>query len=824
MPSPQQRGSQAQDVQLPEFVIKTDTILPTPYSLKRNGISVMNCDDEPVHIPGCIQDHGFLLSMRPDDLLVTQVSENCQRFTGRSVEQILGQPLAAIIGEAAVRRIIQMRDSEPLENNPLYALTARMPGMCADTPALDISLHLSDGALIIELEQTGGATHCAAPPSDYYAVVKRLLARLRGTDSLAQFCTTSALEMRRVIGLDRVMMYRFHADDSGEVMADAHRQDLHSWLGLRYPASDIPKPAREIFKRIGVRPLPDVNGALSEIVPLIAPATGRALDMTYCALRGASRMYTEYLNNMGVAATLTMPILRGSHLWGLIVCHHYAPTALPYQVRAAAEFIAQMISLEMAGAESREHLRYRERIDAIHHALVNRAAGASGLAVLVEEPAGLLAGIDASGVAVLDRDTWRTAGRTPDTRQLRQLAEWLHERIASAVDGTDMYATDVLGSAYPAAAAFADIATGVLALPLHRHAHGELILWFRSEQLQTFSWAGNPHEKPSTLGEHGLRLTPRRSFDIWQEQVRGRSLPWSSTEVDAAVRLRGWLLELVAGRAKELAEFNARLARSNAELDAFAYVAGHDLKEPLRGIYKNAYYLMEEASSGRALDARATARLESVLRLAGRMDNLLDALLHFARVSHLSLTVENTDLGAVLLEALDMIGARLIDSGIEIRIARPLPCMACDRICVREVLLNLLSNAVKYRDKSNPWVEIGWLDANDENDATPAHARPLSAPAETAGQHIFYVRDNGIGIDMRHRERVFVIFKRLHPRDAFGGGSGAGLSIARKLVEQHDGRIWFDAEPGVGSTFYFTLAGIDSGIGRFLPEVGGADA
>ncbi len=791
--------------------------LPVPYSLKRHGISVMNCDDEPVNTPGCIQDHGFLLSMHPDHLVVTQVSENCRHFTGRSVDQILNAPLAVIVGETAARRIMQLLDSETLENNPLYALSVRMPGMGPETPLLDISLHLSDGVLILELEDSGGVTDCAAPPSDYYAVVKRIMGRLRATCSLAEFCEASALEMRRVIGLDRVMVYRFHADESGEVMADAHREDLHSWLGLHYPASDIPKPAREIFKRIGVRPLPDVNGALCEIVPLISPATGRALDMTYCTLRGASRMYTEYLSNMGVAATLTMPILREGELWGLIVCHHYTSTALPYQVRAAAEFIGQAVSLEMAGAEAREHLQYRQRIDTVHHALVAKATGASGLAVLVEESAGLLAGIDASGVAVLHRETWMVAGRTPDEQQLRQLAEWLYERIEAAPDAQDMFETHALGGLYPPAAAFAGSASGVLAVNLRRHGRGELILWFRSEQIQTFSWAGNPHEKPSRLGEHGLRLTPRLSFDIWQEQVRGRSLPWSRIEIDAAVRLRLWIVELLASRAVELAEINGRLARSNEELDAFAYLAGHDLKEPLRGIHKNAYYLMEEASSGGALAEGATARLESVLRLTVRMDNLLDALLHFARVGRMSLEFEDTDLAPVLVEAFEMMGTRLADSGVEVRIGRPLPHMWCDRVRVREVLLNLLSNAVKYHDKATPWVEVGYLEPDDP---APALTRPESAPDDTAGQRIFYVRDNGIGIDARHCERVFAIFKRLHPREAFGGGSGAGLAIARKLVEQHCGRIWFDSELGVGSTFYFTLAGAELGNGNLLPGSG----
>lgn len=249
---------------------------------------------------------------------------------------------------------------------------------------------------------------------------------------------------------------------------------------------------------------------------------------------------------------------------------------------------------------------------------------------------------------------------------------------------------------------------------------------------------------------HGTRLTPRLSFDMSQEEVRGRSLPWSRIETDAAVRLRLSIVDLVPSRAAELAEINVRLARSNEELDAFAYLAGHDLKEPLRAIHRNACCLMEEGSSGLPLSADATARLDAVLRLTVRMDNLLDALLHMAQVGRLSLDLEDTPIAAVLVEALEIMGARLIDSGVEIRVPQPLPSMRCNRIRVREVLSNLITNAVKYNDKTDPWVEIGYIDAQNLEQAV---ARPLSAPADTTGQTIFYVRDNGIGIESRHGER-----------------------------------------------------------------------
>ncbi len=778
-----------------------DTPLPVPYSIKRHGTSLSNCDDEPIQTPGCIQAHGLLLALRLDDLIVLQVSENCERWTGLAVDQVLGRALAQVVGAVAAARIQALARTEVLDRNTFYALTARLPGAAADSAAMDMTIHTADGVLLLEMEPSGRGQSVISPDGDYFSAIRKTIGSLKSTQSLAEFCDVVAREVRHITGLDRAMVYRFHADDSGEVMADARREDLPAWLGLRYPASDIPRPAREIFKRIGVRPLPDAQGELCEMVPLLNPDTRRPLEMTHCALRGASVMYTEYLLNMGVAATLTMPIMRDGVLWGLVACHHYTPMAMPYPMRSAAEFLAQIASLEIAQAELREHMEYRIHLDAVHLAVLSRSAGDGQLSVTGPSSPNLLDGIRANGVAVFQRNHWLTAGVVPDEQQLKPLAAWLRERIDQAADGLQVYATDALGASYPAAAEYAELASGVLATAVSRHPDSPLILWFRGEQVQTFNWAGNPHEKPATVGPLGAYLTPRRSFDLWQEQVRGRSSPWQRVEVEAAQQLRRMVMDLVVARAEQLAESNAELAGTNAELDAFAYVAGHDLKEPLRGINKYAHRLLEDARAGLVPDP---ARVEWLLRMTVRMDTLLTALLHVSQVGRQSLDPEDIDLGTVLIEALEMRGGRFAESHVEVRVPRPLPVVHGDRVRVREVFSNLISNATKYNDKAGAWVEIGYIALIDEPTAL---ARPASTPAEAAGDIIFYVRDNGIGIDPRHKDRVFVIFKRLHGQDEFGGGSGAGLTIVRKMVEQHHGRVWFDSKLGEGSTFYFTLPG-----------------
>lgn len=772
--------------------ILTDTSPPwegKPYSIKRHGVTVTNCDSEPVQTPGCVQAHGALLVLRPADLTVLQASENSEALLGHPPETLLGHSVAAVLGPDGEARLRASLVAEPTDRNPLYVLTLPARGV---VPPLDVTVHTIDGLAVVEFEATG-RTDAGEP--DYYALVKKTVNRLQTADTLLQFCDIAAEEVRALTGLDRVMVYKFHADGHGEVFAESKRADLDPWLGLHYPAGDIPKPARDVFTKIWIRPTPDVDGGLAELVPLVNPDTGRPLTMTYCALRGASVMYTEYLKNMKVTAGLTMPIRGAEELWGLIACHHCAgPKFIPYQVRAACEFLAQVVSLQYKAAEDREHLVYQLKLDDVHQRLVAQAAQEGGLSAMTDGKPVLLDGLAAGGAALYHSDRWWRVGTTPTEPELEALGEWLVARPEFTSATRPLYVTDSLGRDYPAAAAFADVASGLLAFPLSRTGRN-LMLWFRPETIHTIHWGGNPHDKPTVPGPYGPRLTPRASFELFTESVRGQSLPWTSIEVEAAARLRVLVMELVVSRAERLADLNTDLTRSNEELDAFAYVASHDLKEPLRGIHKYAHQLLEDAA---VADTEHRKKLDGLMRLTVRMDGLLDSLLHFSRVGRAALHREDTDLNEVLAEAVEMVGSRTADGRSEVIVLRPLPRVWCDRVRCREVLVNLLSNALKYNDKPEKRIEVGYIDRNEN------HPRP-GCPGEAAGHTIFYVKDNGIGICAKHHGQVFKMFKRLHGRDEYGGGTGAGLTIVKRLVERHRGQVWLDSAPGTGTTFYFTL-------------------
>jgi signal transduction histidine kinase len=271
------------------------------------------------------------------------------------------------------------------------------------------------------------------------------------------------------------------------------------------------------------------------------------------------------------------------------------------------------------------------------------------------------------------------------------------------------------------------------------------------------------------------RLVDAFNDMLMQIQERDTELQRAKTDLELRVQ----------ERTRELERRNEELHQSNKELDDFAYIASHDLKEPLRGIHNFSNFLIEDYSD--KIDEEGRSKLETLMRLTRRMETLIDSLLHFSRLGRVDLAIDQVDLNEIVAEVADSLAITLKETGTELRVPRPLPTVRCDRARVGEIFYNLVVNGIKYNDKPEKWVEIGATEGTG------------------GGPPVFHVRDNGIGIPEKHHDAVFRIFKRLHGRDKFGGGTGAGLTIVKKIVERHQGRIWLESSAGEGTTFYFTL-------------------
>ncbi|MGH1396286.1 MAG: ATP-binding protein, partial [Trichormus sp.] len=609
-------------------------------------------------------------------------------------------------------------------------------------------------------------------------LVKLTMIKLQAATTISELSQILVKEVQKITGFDRVLVYRFDENWHGSVIAEEKPEYLTSYLGLYYPASDIPQQARKLYTQNWLRLIPNVNYQPAKIIPTNNPINNRPLDLSSSVLRSVSPLHIEYMQNMGVSASMSISIIKNQQLWGLISCHHQSPKYVPYEIRSACEFLGQMTSIEMSAKEDSEDIAEKIKVKSVHSKLIEYISIENNfIDALIHHQPNILDLVNAEGAAVCFNGQCYLVGNTPTTPDIHDLVEWINQNLHQ-----EIFFTDSLAAVYPEAENLRNVASGLMALSISK-SQKNYILWFRPEVVQTVNWGGNPHKPVEVTVNGGTRLSPRKSFELWKETVLLKSLPWKSYQVNAALELRSAIIGVVLRKADELAQLNIELERSNKELDAFAYIASHDLKEPLRGIHNYSNFLMEDY--GEIINADGKEKLMTLIRLTQRMEDLIDSLLHFSRLGRVDLIMQPTNLNDVVHRILDMLRVRIEESGVEIRIPRPLPTVYCDRVQLGEVFSNLIANAIKYNDKPNKWIEIGYFD----------NLRPIT----------FYIQDNGIGIREKHFDSIFRIFKRLHGPSKYGGGTGAGLTIAKKIVERHSGTIWLESTYGEGSTFYFTL-------------------
>ena len=744
------------------------------------NVDLTNCDREPIHVPGRIQSHGVLLVLREGDLTVVQTSANVGEALGIPADSILGASFDALIEPSRrdwVRSWLSSPDVE--ESNPVRIRV----GAESPRPTFDGLAHRVDGVVVVELENPRQGD--GGPPPDFSHFIRKAMSRLQGARTLREFCQVAARELRALTGFDRVLVYKFDDDWHGEVVAEDRRGDLTPLMGLHFPASDIPEPARELYHRNRIRMVADVDAPTSPLVPALNPTTGRPLDLGLTALRAFSPVHVQYLKNMGTRTSMSIALMKEDRLWGILGCMHYdEPRYVPAFTRAACEFLGVLTSVQLGVKQESENLEYNSRLQAVRERLLQRMAAQSDLVqALMGKGSELLELTAARGAAVVYGDVCATVGETPGEPEIKRLVAWLKTQ-----PGGELFHTTSLPGLNPEALAYKDKACGLAAISTTKE-RGHYVLWFRPEVIQTVDWGGDPN-KPADPSTPPGRLNPRTSFELWKEEVHLKSLPWQPAELAAASALRDAIIAVVVRRAEELTRLNAELARSNSELDAFAFTTSHDMKEPLRGIHNYATFLIEDY--GDVLDAEGVSRLQSLVWLSQRMEDLIESMLQFSRLGRAELISEEVDVERAVREVLDAHASLLSENRVKVSVPRRLPTIRCDRIQLGQLLGNLVTNAVKYNDKPEKTIEISYEEGRPGEDGS------IGAP-------VFYVRDNGIGIPEKHHKTIFRLFKRLHGRDKFGGGTGAGLTFVKKIVDRHGGAVWVDSTPGAGTTVHFRL-------------------
>ena len=733
-------------------------------SESRAGLAdqLTNCDLEPIHTPGAIQPHGALLVLREPDLKVQQVSANSQEMLGLSVDAVLQGFLHDWLDAAS---LVELSDAlarpRPEEASPLKLHLAGR--------AFDGVCHRHQGATILELEPAIVSTA---------AQVGRLwgaLARIQAAESLDALHQVAAEEVRRITGFDRVMVYRFDEDGHGSVVSEARAEQLTPYLGLHYPASDIPRQARALYLVNWLRIIPDASYTPSLMVQAARAEGPTSLDLSHAILRSVSPVHLEYMHNMGATGSMSISLLVAGRLWGLISCvHHQGPRYVGYVDRAACEVIGRLTSLQTAALEELNRGRFRDSrrnsLDLLEHDM--RHAVGPVFAALAAHPAALLDLIDATGAAISSDDSLAVHGLHPQIEDLDALLRWLDLTQSGTV-----FSTSCLAALYPPAEAWAEFGSGLLCISMPGKTT-QRVLWFRPEVVQTVNWSGEPTKLVGL--DSSDRLHPRRSFALWREELRLRSLPWRADELETAIELRRRIVEVDLVRQVALGE---QAVRARDDLVA---VVSHDLKNPLSVIQMQSSALLrgivsEDGESSRRLRAAA----ERIQRAIDRMNTLLHDLLDLSKIEAGRFSVQPTvhnarELVEEALLVLEPLGHR---KQITFTLDASDDCtVLADRDRIYQVLSNLVGNALKFSPDGGA-IQLQISKADNET--------------------LFTVADEGPGIAA---DQLSHLFNRYWQAPRSGRqGSGLGLYIAKGIVEAHGGRIWVVSALGSGSAFSFAL-------------------
>ncbi|MGY1602269.1 SpoIIE family protein phosphatase [Geodermatophilus sp. SYSU D00815] len=514
--------------------------MSVPTSDRGTEEALRHCAAEPIAVPGAIQPHGVLLALTEPDLTVVSASANAGDLFGA---EVLGRPLAELLAPADLAAL-----RADLAGDALEPLRQTVAGGEAD-----LVVHRRDGLLLAEWEPLAGAERA---PAEWHARLPAVLARLSESGSLDELTAALARDVRALTGFDRVMVYRFDAEWNGEVVAESRRDDLEPFLGLHYPAGDIPAQARELYTRNWLRLIPDARYAPVPLRPAVNPLTGGPLDLSRSVLRSVSPVHLEYLANMGVVASMSVSLVDRGRLWGLIACHGYrGPHRPSYADRTAAEFLGRTASLLLrTTAESGE----RDRVVEVAQ---RQARLVAALGRAPRRPAAALVGgtttvldlLPAAGAAVRLDGRLHLLGSTPPPDRVPGLVRELL--------GAGAAVTDRVPRVLPASADLAATASGVLAVEVGG-GRGDFLAWFRPETLRTVTWGGDPRTSEVVPDDGGPRLSPRRSFAAWSEIVRGTAEPWRPHEVAAARELAAQLGAARLDRAEEDDRLAAALQRT----------------------------------------------------------------------------------------------------------------------------------------------------------------------------------------------------------------------------------------------------------------------
>ncbi len=515
--------------------------------------ALRQCEREPIHQISQIQSHGALLVLSADSQhIVLQASENLSNFFDSPIDGALGKSLVELLGIKSAMQIEQLIhniDKENSTNRLVRVVLHQQP------VNLQVRLFVSGGMFVLELFHDD--THQTKHLQELLVLMKQALPDL-DVDTDSNYFAQIVTLVREFTGFDRVMVYRFDTNWDGEVIAESREETTTSYLGLHFPASDIPPQARRLYTCNLVREVADIEGQSVSILPALNPVSKEPLDMTYSILRSFSPVHIEYLKNMGVQATMSISLLQDGRLWGLIVCHHMTAKRVSNTLHDMAEFISRMVSVKLTSIMSLEHSNQLNKALHIIGELLEYITVDDEATILTRLLPELLNLSKATGIVMLVEGKRYQQGDVPDEKAISGLLVWLGKQKSG------VFSSHHLSQQFEPARDYADCASGLLAMPITDDMRN-CIIWLRKEKLCTVHWAGNAKKMLHTKLDDGLHISPRVSFEVWSEAARGYSVPWSLVEINVTEMLGITLTEALSQKSR-LEQVLKKQQQSDADL------------------------------------------------------------------------------------------------------------------------------------------------------------------------------------------------------------------------------------------------------------------
>ena len=740
-------------------------------------VNLENCEREPIQFLGKVQSHGYLLAYNRFDLEIEFVSENFEQISHLSNIELLSAKITDLFDDSFLFSISQFVNNR---SNSI-ALTYQYSNKNYSLTAFETERHI-----VIEIEN---AAEKNEGNLDLFNYTREFLDKINLAQSLEHFFQVTAQQIKQLTHFDRVMVYRFDEQHNGEVFAEAVNPEHESFLGLRYPHTDIPPQARKLYSINPIRTISDINSNPVSILTTIKEATHQSLDLTHSSIRSVSPIHIEYLKNMGVGASMSISIMVENKLWGLIACHHYSPLTVPYFTRTTAQqfvsFLSSLITPKLVAEESKKTREINETIDHFSHTLRSSENIISDILKMDE----LFEFIEADSLVINSNSQIHFMGEAVDYKSILLLYDYLYKHVAS-----DHFYTNDLRTYLDNEAIDYNKLAGVA---YFNFGNGESMIWIRKSVEQIVNWGGNP-EKAIIKNTSKNGLSPRKSFELWKQIVRGKSKQWESYQIEGARRLahvihNHILLNHLKKQDENLSIQNQFLKEKNQELETFNQICSHDLQEPARKIRVFSNLLREKGKIGDDFTLQTIGKIE---KSAIRLEDLILSLLHLTRVTKKNIPTEIIDLNKTIEEVKSDLELKISERKVTI-ISDVLPSIKAAKIQMQQLFMNLINNSIKYSDKT-PEIRIGFKKIKSFE--VPDFIRKLN----NVDYYCISVSDNGIGFDLRYADRIFDIFQRLHNDDEYHG-SGIGLAICKKIVEQHSGTITVSSVINDGSVFNIYL-------------------